>query len=279
MSRIDGEIFELVHEIWLEKEDALKKLEQLGREKITFKRPVFFIPGWRDENNTCWCGKDKDGLSMQEWIQRHSHNSRDVYFINFVNESKNFKNFVDFGTALKKKMWILVGKDKKFDVVAHGAGGLYVRSLITQGDAIFNCYKCITVETPHAGVHLKGSDQFFMRGPGRFVIDLLGIFSSCQIEQRKRFAPNNALIQKINTPESRRLFIERIQKLYQLRSTKNFSHPGSGFMDQSGIEAAYNRKMEQVMIQGGEAKDIVGMAHDPRTVLVILKILLELYLP
>ena len=37
-----------------QRQNAVEKLEELAENKIELKRPVFFIPGWKDETCVCW---------------------------------------------------------------------------------------------------------------------------------------------------------------------------------------------------------------------------------
>ena len=52
-----------------QKQNALNKLEEFTNVKITLKRPVFFVPGWTDEDNTWWTISNKKfGISVKEWF-------------------------------------------------------------------------------------------------------------------------------------------------------------------------------------------------------------------
>ena len=49
-----GPVREMIKERKEQREKAVGKLKDLVKNKINLKRPVFFVPGWTDEDNTCW---------------------------------------------------------------------------------------------------------------------------------------------------------------------------------------------------------------------------------
>jgi len=101
-----GPVREMREERRKQRRRAVKKLEDLINNKISLERPVFFVPGWTDEDNTCWkTAYRKSYVSMKEWIKKIVKNSylADVatFFIN-IHGNGFIKNNPFANISLKK---------------------------------------------------------------------------------------------------------------------------------------------------------------------------------
>lgn len=109
---------EMIEERKRQKENALRKLEELTQNKAELKKPVFFVPGWTDESCVCWkTAYAKGYVPIKEWISRIAKNPDVSEYITFTGkESEKCKSFFDFGDILKEKIWGRIGRNKEFDV-------------------------------------------------------------------------------------------------------------------------------------------------------------------
>ena len=116
-----------------QRKNAADRLEELAKNKLELKRPVFFIPGWTDESCVCWMSPYLSrGMCMKEWVPRIIKNPDLVNYVSFSNkESESCKSFFDFGDILKEKIWGRIGKKTDFDSVGHSMGGLDAVAAIT----------------------------------------------------------------------------------------------------------------------------------------------------
>ncbi len=235
---------------------------------------MFFVPGWTDNAGHCW---DPLKKLVPQILTNPSH----VTFINFEAESKNCQSFLDFGEYLKKKVKALVRGVEKYDLVGHSMGGLDIRAAITQGkDALTSCSTCITVATPHrgdnfGGVQYSSSKNFFLRR----LINFFHPVKDYELVQGRNLDPDHAPIQLINTLENRRLFLERIERLYQLKGTQDFLVKGSAIMDKTGVETLYAKKSREYTVGGANHSGDIGIPQDIRTIVLIGHLLLELPVP
>lgn len=259
-----------------QRSESLAQLNAFKQSKITLRRPVFFVPGWTDEDCKCWSKGQWGQLSIRQWLEDIVTNFSNAHFINFIDVTKDCKSFLDFGEVLKHKIWDLVGTDQEFDIIGHSMGGLNTRAAITQGDPLLRTNKCLTVATPHQGDHLGGMQKFLRTS---WFGKMIGKSTPYHIEQGKNLDPDYEPIKIINTDESRRLFLERINRLYQFKGTRDFCVKGSAIMMDYGIEPLYKEKTEQIIVEGADHTGKIGICQDPRTILTIVKTLLDIELP
>jgi len=272
----EGIVQDFTRERGKQKNESLVQLNTFKQRKITLRRPVFFIPGWTDEDCKCWAKGQWGQLSIRQWFEDIVANSADSHFITFSDVTKDCKSFLDFGEALKRKILDVIGADHEFDIVGHSMGGLNTRAAITRGDPLLHTNKCLTVATPHQGDHLGGIQKFLRTS---WLGKIIGTSTPYHIEQGKNLDPDYEPIKIINTDESRRLFLERINKLYQFKGTRDFCVKGSAIMKNNGIESLYEEKTEQIIVEGADHTGKIGICQDPRTILTIVKVLLDIELP
>lgn len=253
-------------------QEALAQLNAWKQDKITLKRPVFFVPGWTDENCKCWTLGEYDKIPIKHWINEITESSSGAHYITFIEETINCKSFLDFGEVLKTKIWNIIGKYAEFDIVGHSMGGLDTRAAITQGEPLLNINKCLTVATPHQGDHLGGLNWWLIRHGFKAM-------SAYRAEQGKNLDPDYSPIKLINQIENRKLFLERINKLYQFKGTRDFCVKGSAIMRDDGIESLYKEKKEEITVEGANHTGKIGICQDPRAIFTIIKILLDIELP
>src|ERR1041385_581640 len=133
-----------------QKDNAQALFDRYRKNKLTLKRPVFFVPGWTDEAGRCWD-------PLRQVLGEILTNPKDAVFINFEQDAKDCSSFYDLGARLNEKVRRRIDARAKFDCVAHSMGGLDVRAAITDGDKpLVHGSTCITVATPHRGDHLGG---------------------------------------------------------------------------------------------------------------------------
>ncbi len=235
-----------------------------GFSAITFPRPVFFVPGWRDDNAQCWTKANGQGLSMQHWIRNVATNPQEVYFVNFVTESRQCRDFWDLGKCFKKKVKALVGNSRAFDVVAHGMGGLAIRASLVDEEPLLNAHTCITIATAHRGRQIRGTQSLlnrFMRQRAYHTI------------QSKSLDSDSQAMKEINALTHRRLFLERVDKLYQFSRARDSAAGNVCLLDGQGIEVLYQQKTREVVLEGSQRLGDKTMTQDPRTILAVIKIL------
>lgn len=253
-------------------QEALEQLNTWKQDKIVLKRPVFFVPGWTDEDCKCWTLGEYDKIPIKQWINDITKNFNEAHYITFIEETTNCKSFIDFGEALKTKIWNIIDKYTEFDIVGHSMGGLNARAAIAQGEPLLNINKCLTVATPHQGDHLGGLNWWLIKRGFKAM-------SAYRAEQGKNLDPDYHPIKLINQIENRKLFLERINRLYQFKGTRDFCVKGSAIMSNDGIEQLYKEKTEELIVEGANHTGKIGICQDPRTIFTIIKILLDIQLP
>ncbi len=203
-----------------------------------------------------------------------------MFFVNFVLESIKCKSFLDFGEVLKLKIRKRIGTEQKFDAVGHSMGGLDIRASITQGnDPLLSCSKCITVATPHWGDNFGGIRYSASKSVIKDLINHINPLKGAQFEQGKNLDPDYPPIQLINTPENRKLFLERVEQLYQLKGTQDFVVKGSAILNRAGIEDLYMAKSKEYTVEGVNHTGDIGICQDIRTMMVIVHLLSDLPIP
>jgi len=255
---------------------ALSKLTEFKQNKIRLKYPVFFVPGWTDESCSWWQKPYGDKQSIKQWIDEIAVNPELAQYITFIEETKQCKNFLDFGEVLKNKIWKLIGKNQAFDLVGHSMGGLDIRAALTQeNEPLLNCRYCITVATPNCGDNFGGVESFLSRH-FRKLMQSVKNMPSYQVDQGKYLDPDYPPIKQVNSLDNRRLFLNNVNKFYELKGTQDFLVQGSAFIDKTGIEGLFSEKVAAIPIDGCEHVGIKGITLDPRTIAVIIYVLCDI---
>lgn len=150
-----------------ERTRARKRLKALMDAPVTLPRPVYFVPGWRDEHGGCWA-------RMKEWLPHVVRNaSSSVFFVEYFAPDGGllppWEDFLDFGDDLAE----LVHKDVDgtgglVDLVCHSMGGLDTIAAVAMLDdhpelatsALRCVHTVITYDTPFLGFGAAGNDLF-----------------------------------------------------------------------------------------------------------------------
>lgn len=251
-----------------QRQNAAGKLEELARNKLELKRPVFFIPGWTDEACVCWMTPYlKRGTCIKEWAPKILRNPELVNYISFsVKESEGCKSFFDFGDILKERIWDKIGRKTDFDLVGHSMGGLDTVAAITdEEETLLNVNKLITVATPHQGSELGELGPIVRKFEPHHALQCINL------------DPDQPAIKSINKIEVREKLLDRVQKLYCLMGTRDMAVMRSARFNKIGIDPKrYQEKVEIVEIDGATHSEKLGITQDPRTILAVLKILLDI---
>lgn len=251
-----------------QRKNASDKLEDLVEAKLELKRPVFFIPGWTDENCVCWMTPYlKRDACVKEWVAKIVKNLELVNYISFsAKESETCSSFLDFGDILKTKIWDKIGKIQTFDLVGHSMGGLDSVAAITHpDDPLKNVNYLITLATPHQGSEWGEIGAKFGKRERYHTLQCVNL------------DPDQLPIQLINRLRKRMQLVERIKKLYCLMGTRDQAVMRSARFNKAGIDSKlYEKKVEILEIDGATHSQKYGITQDPRTILAVLKILLDI---
>ena len=249
-----------------QKQNALNKLEEFTNVKITLKRPVFFVPGWTDEDNTWWTISNKKfGISVKEWFSGIFKNCDLVEYITFSDdESERCKSFLDFGPILKNKILHKIGENQEFDLTGHSMGGLdSVAAIIEETSPLLKVNNLITVATPHEGRELS---------------DLLPKFRKCELHhamQCVNLDPDQFPVKHINEVEIRIELLDRVKKLYCFTGTIDMAVMRSAKYNKEGLDPdLYKNKVEIIEVGGASHTEKNGITLDPRVALNIINILM-----
>jgi pimeloyl-ACP methyl ester carboxylesterase len=147
---------------------ARKRLRELMDAPVTLARPVYFVPGWRDEMGGCW-------QRMEEWLSEVVTNYRShVHIVQFDAPGGGsvppWEDFLDFGDDLAG----LVGRDvgsssQQVDLVCHSMGGLDAAAAIAllgarhpelEAKPLRCVHTLITFDTPFLGFAAAGNELF-----------------------------------------------------------------------------------------------------------------------
>ena len=253
-----------------QKQNAVKQLEALEQKPGKLQRPVFFVPGWRDEGNVCWMKPYSKGYTaLAEWLPRVVKNPELAEYITFTEEeSKSCPSFLDFGEILKGKIWDSVGKQKDFDVVGHSMAGLDTIAAITSpNQPLRRARRLVTVGTPHQGSELGEFGTQFIKAPKHIIL------------QGVNLDPDQLPIQMINHMEVRQELLENVEHLYCLMGTRDMAVMGSGRFNKEGLSPKlYAEKVTTVEIEGARHSSALGITQDVRTILCVATVLLDLEL-
>lgn len=150
-----------------ERTRARAALKQLMAAPVTLERPVYFVPGWRDEQGGCW-------TRMKEWLPYVVKNAAThVFFVEFFATDGGlvppWEDFLDFGDDLAELVEKDVGASGGLvDLVCHSMGGLDTFAAIAMLDdhpelatAALRCaHTVIAYDTPFLGFGAAGNALF-----------------------------------------------------------------------------------------------------------------------
>ena len=253
-----------------QRKNACEKLEELAEEKLSFKRPVFFIPGWTDEDCTCWVSSYlKRDRCIQQWVGQVVQNCQWVNPISFTEkESESCTSFFDFGDLVKEKVWKKIGTETEFNLVGHSMGGLdAVAAIVDEVEPLWKVHRLITVATPHQGSELGELGPKVRKYSRHHALQCINL------------DPDQPAIKAVNTLTVRQRLLDRVEKLYCLMGTRDRAVMASARFKKADIDPAqYQRKVEILQIDGATHSQKLGITQDSRTILAILQILLDIEL-
>ena len=212
---------------------------------------------------------------ISEWIDQIVDNPDQVIFINFQPVTASCQSFLDFGEILKNKIWAAIGKNQPFDLVGYSMGGLVVRAALTQLEPLLNCQNCISADVPHGGDDFGGIIKALEKFAPHlmFKMDNIPIY---QQEQVENMDPSCRSMQKINSLENRKVFLQRVNKFYQFKGTRDYVVMDSCFLDSVGLGELYTQKVTSIPVQGCGHVGINGVTIDVRTILAVFHMLLDI---
>ena len=258
----NGVVREMKEERKRQKQAALNKLKEFFRNKISLKRPVFFVPGWTDESCANWAQPYKSFLSIREWIERICNNRELVNFIKFSEkETIGANSFVDLGLLLKNKIESVIGPRNEFDLIGHSMGGLDIRAAI-ELHGLKNVVNCITVATPHKGTEFGDIGPRIMKYKPHHKIQCINM------------DPDHLPIQTINSSGNRKKFLRGVRNFCQFVGTRDMVVARNAKIDTEGLDTSLCNKVTTVEIGGvtHSAKD--GITRDVRTIVALVNILI-----
>ena len=257
---------------------ALAKLNAFKINKIHLKRPVFFVSGWCDEACTWWVGPKEDVSGIAQWIKQIVDNPHQASFINFDSITSQCQSFLNFGNILKNNIWTAIGRNQEFDLVGYSMGGLVVRAALTQGDPLMNCQNCVTADAPHQGDDFGGIIKALETYAPHLMAekDNMPLYHQQQVENMD---PNSQPMQLINNLENKKLFLERVNKFYQFKGTRDYVVMDSCFMDLTNLGELYIQKVTSIPVEGCGHVGANGVTIDIRTILATVYMLLGIDFP
>lgn len=249
--------------------DSISSLHQLINNKVKLKRPVFFIPGWNDDNCRCWAASNKGNIPLKDWLRSMVTNFQDAYFVNFQAESTRCDSFLAFGELIKRKIWAIAGKGQECDVVAHHMGGLGVRAAIALGEPLDHVQSCITIATPHRGEVRNGGKVLFGKMRGTYAGS-----GPSQNLQASSLHPDSESIKTINSVHNRFLFLDRVRRFYQIAKARGKGAARPNILEKDGVENLYQSKAHEISIQDDGRSSSIPLTLDPRAILAVIDILI-----
>lgn len=149
-----------------ERTRADRELRKLMRNPVTLTRPVYFVPGWRDEQGECW-------KAMATWLPHVITNHRThVFFVTFNDAQGGFvppwEDFLDFADDLADLIHRFTTAGEQVDIVCHSMGGLDTAAAIAlldghptlEGPPLRHAHTVITYDTPFQGFGAADNDIF-----------------------------------------------------------------------------------------------------------------------
>jgi hypothetical protein len=150
-----------------ERARARKRLKAMREAPVTLERPVYFVPGWRDEHGACW-------EAMKRWLPYVIANHRThVFFVEFFAPDGGplppWEDFLDFADDLAELLHEDLGAaGGRVDLVCHSMGGLDALGAIALLDdhaelatpALSGVHTVITYDTPFLGFAAAGNALF-----------------------------------------------------------------------------------------------------------------------
>ncbi len=269
-----------------QKNIATQKLNELGLNKTTLKRDVFFIPGWTSECCAAWLQPcSSENISMKKWLEKTTTNWEEkVHFVVFTEEeSRACRSFVEFAKILKGKTAPFITKDSKVDLVGHSMGGLdisaaIIHDLIPTG----NVGNLITLGSPFHGSEfgevmkeIGGMSWLFLGGwaAARGLMLLKG-YSFYHIEQLQNMNPKGRLILDFNCKENRLKLLHSADKVFTFFGTDDNVVKQSALFNGFGIDSnLLAEKLEPICVDGATHSGVLGLPQDPRVVLGIMNII------
>ena len=247
-----------------ERQQAVAQLEALAQHPPTLQRPVFFVPGWTDEQNRCWTSPYRSGdVTINTLLARTMRNPTSARYVTFTQrQSQRSTSFLDFGRLLKRRIVKAIG-DAPCDLVGHSMGGLdAIAAMLDDARPRLRVTNLVTVATPHQGSELGE------------IAAQLGHFSPHHALQAKHLDPDQPPIQFLNQLDTRRALLQRVGRLWCLMGTRDMAVMRSARYRTDGLSAALKQKIEVIDIGGARHSAIYGITQDPRLILGVITILL-----
>jgi hypothetical protein len=264
-----------------QKKKALEEIDQFARDKITLKRDIFFVPGWTGEEGDSWLKpypkRLKGHISVKECLEKVLKDPKDeikkAHFVTFSEaESKSAKSFLRFGEILKQRVRNEIGEDSEFDIVGHSMGGLDTVAAITQGsDYLRNVRNCITFASPLQGVELAAALPKLKK-----LFPFLKQLEEHHKDQINNLSPKSEDMKLVNTEENRRTLLKRVKKFYQFYGTQDAAVMRSAKLKKEGLGDLYDQKIQPIEILSASHSGRSGITQDPRTVVNLVKIMLDI---
>jgi hypothetical protein len=146
---------------------ARRRLTAMRAAPVTLERPVYFVPGWRDEHGSCWA-------RMRQWLPHVIANHRThVFFVEFFAPGGGplppWEDFLDLADDLAELIHEDVdGSNGRVDLVCHSMGGLDAVGAVALLDhhpelatpALACVHTVITYDTPFHGFGAAGNALF-----------------------------------------------------------------------------------------------------------------------
>ena len=143
---------------------------------------------------------------------------------------------------------------------------------MTQGDILLGCHSCITLAAPHQGCQLGGFTSWRANWWQK-LITVLKPMKPYHKAQSQAMDPDYPEFKKVNTIDTRRLFLKNIACLYMLKGTRDTAVMGSAVLDKTGMEDLYLQNTQLFEIEGCAHTGDDSITRDPRSIFLIISIL------
>ncbi len=264
-----------------EKKQALAELEAWSNQKLTLERPVFFVPGWAGEEGKCWTGYTKvlkSHQSVKFWINRivcEPSRSQFVHYLNFTRkESLSCPTFLEFAELLKARVYEKVSPSEPLDLIGHSMGGLDIIATLTLGDEPLKnpVVNCVAVGSPLQGIFYgKLIPKLRKLLPGLF--EGKKEWQDHHYRQLKNLDHNAEPIHLVNQLNLRRRFLARVERFYPILGTQDAVVGRSARLKTEGLSQEDKQRIIELTIAGATHNGVLGLTHDPRTVVGLLRLL------